>query len=51
MELAETNEELFKENKYITQKSYSKGFYAFLDIDELKKTGFYHQNYKIERLY
>lgn len=33
MDLAETNEALLKENKYITQKSY-----VFLDIDELKKT-------------
>ena len=31
------NKELLKENKYITQKSYSKG-YVFLDLDELKKT-------------
>ena len=38
MELAETNEELFKENKYITKKSYEDGVYVFLEIDDLKET-------------
>ena len=38
MELAETNEALLKENKYITQKSYANGFYVFLEINDLKET-------------